>query len=700
METHFQFLLLGLGAGAIYAVLGLGLVLEYRASGVVNFAHAALAVYVAFVYVGLREDGTLLFPVVGVPHDVRIASGGLATAPALLIALAYAAALGLLIYLVIFRRLANAPPLTKLVASVGVMLALQAMLVLNLGSSAFSISGGTGGSILPSEPVSILGASIPRDRLYLAAITAAIGLMLWAVYRYTTFGLATRAAAESERGIAVVGYSRTLLGSTNWVLASVLAGLAGILVAPISGLDPGQFTLFVIPALAAALLGRLTSFSVTLTAGLVLGMLQSEITKLTVDYEWLPQQGLAQGLPFLAIVVALAIFGRAIPARDALMSERAPRVGRPRRILWSTGGGVAVGAMALFLFPSDLRLGLTLSLLAAVLALSLVVVTGFTGQVSLCQMGFAGFGAFMASILSDALGVGFPWSLFIGAVAAIPIGLAVGIPALRVRGMHLAVLTLAAGVALDSFVFGNADFAGGLSGRKLPGPSILGRDLSARGGDLGDYPRPAFGLLALTAVAVIGGAIAYLRRSGPGRRMLAVRANERAALAVGVTTTGTKLLAFGASALVAGLAGALIGTFYGTISGKQFGVFTSLLLVSIVTIGGIGRISGAILAALLFAPQGLGAVAADRWLGIGDYMVFISAVLLILVTIAMPDGLAQGISDAAAGLRRRFRASVRQRPRRTAVLDWDDSEEAQQQADHVAVTSPTAGSASRTASRP
>jgi ABC-type branched-subunit amino acid transport system permease subunit len=697
METHLQFLLLGLGAGAVYAVLGLGLVLEYRASGVVNFAHAALAVYVAFVYVGLREDGKLLLPVVGVPHEVRIASGGLATAPALLIALAYAAALGLLIYLLIFRRLANAPPLTKLVASVGVMLALQAMLVLNLGSSAFSISGGTGGSILPSEPVSILGTSIPRDRLYLAAITAAIGLALWAVYRYTTFGLATRAAVESERGIAVVGYSRTLLGSTNWVLASVLAGLAGILVAPISGLDPGQFTLFVIPALAAALLGRLTSFSVTLTAGLMLGMLQSEITKLTVDYQWLPQQGLAQGLPFLAIVIALAIFGRAIPARDALVSERAPRVGRPRRILWPTGAGVAVGAMALFLFPSDLRLGLTLSLLAAVLALSLVVVTGFTGQVSLCQMGFAGFGAFMASILSDALGVGFPWSLFIGAVAAVPIGLAVGTPALRVRGMHLAVLTLAAGVALDSFVFGNSDFAGGLSGRQLPGPSIFGLDLSPRGGDLGDYPRPAFGLLALTAVAVIGAAIAYLRRSGPGRRMLAVRANERAALAVGVTTTGTKLLAFGVSALVAGFAGALIGTFYGTISGKQFGVFTSLLLVSIVTIGGIGRISGAILAALLFAPGGLGAVAADRWLGIGDYMVFISAVLLILVTIAMPDGLAQGISDAAARLRRRFRAGIQQRPPRTSV---DEPEDAQHPPVHVTVTPPTASSASRTASRP
>jgi len=652
MKVHLLFLLLGLGGGAVYAILGLGLVIEYRASGVVNFAHAALAVFVAFVYSGLRLDGDLLLPVVGLPHEIALADGPIGAVPALLIALTYATLLGLGIYLLVFRPLADAPPLARLVASIGVMLTLQSLLVLNLGGEASGVGSVTGGALLPNAPVSVLGTMVPRDRFYLAGITVIIGIVLWALYRFTTFGIATRAAAESERGIAVVGYSRTRIGAINWMLASLLAGLAGILIAPISGLEPTQFALFVVPALAAALLGRLTSFSVTLIAGLTLGMVQSEITKLTVDFSWLPQQGLQQGLPFVAIVLALALFGKAIPDRAVSFIERAPRVGRPRHIGSSSFGSLVVGAVALFALPSDLRLGLVVSLLTAVIALSLVALTGFAGQVSLAQMAFAGLGAFMTSIIGDELGIGFPWSLLLGASAAMVLGLIVGVPALRVRGMYLAVLTLAAAVAMDAFIFGNPDFTGGAEGRALASPTLFGLDLGSRGGGATTFPRPEFGILVLVLLVIVGVAVALLRRGGEGRRMLAVRANERGALAVGVSTSGTKLLAFAMSSFIAGLGGGLVALFYGTVSGKQFGVVTSLILVSVVYLGGVGRISGAVLAALLFAPAGIGSVALEQGFGIGRYMILISSVGLIVVTIAAPDGLSQLLEDGVSLVRR------------------------------------------------
>ena len=267
MSSYLLFLLLGLGAGAVYSILGLGLVLEYRSSGVINFAQGAIAMFIAYTYIDLRKTGHLMLPVVGLPYRVPIFSGGIATVPALLIALVYAAALGLLIFVLVFRPLRSSPPLARLVASVGLMIVVQAMVVLNLGDAAFNISGQTAGSILPSTPIVVLGTRVPRDRFYLAAVTVVIGIALWAVFRYTTFGLATRGAAESEKGAAVCGYSSTRLGAINWMVATALAGFAGILITPISGLNPTSFTLFIVPALGAALLGRMTSFSATVVAG-------------------------------------------------------------------------------------------------------------------------------------------------------------------------------------------------------------------------------------------------------------------------------------------------------------------------------------------------------------------------------------------------------------------------------------------------
>ncbi len=142
--------------------------------------------------------------------------------------------------------------------------------------------------------------------------------MLTLVYRYTRFGLATRAAAENDRGAALIGISATRIATQNWIIATLLAALAGILIAPISTLDPISYTLFIVPALGVALVGRFESFAVTALAGLVLGMCQSEITKLLTVFTWLPQQGLPDGLPFLVILVAMTVRAPRLSARGSL----------------------------------------------------------------------------------------------------------------------------------------------------------------------------------------------------------------------------------------------------------------------------------------------------------------------------------------------------------------------------------------------
>ncbi|MDQ4091185.1 MAG: branched-chain amino acid ABC transporter permease, partial [Actinomycetota bacterium] len=287
-----MFLLLGLGAGAVYAGLGLGLVLVHRVSGVVHVAHGAVAAYVAYVFVELRSTGDLVLPVgtVHLADDVPFV-------PAFVLSLMVAAAIGLVAYVLVFRRLRGAPALAGLVASVGLMATLQALIVLRFGSSGRPVP-----LILPAEPVRILGNDVPRDRLVLAVIVVAAGAVLWAVYRFTRFGLASRAASDDTTGVALLGRSPDRLAAVNWTVASVLAGAAGILVAPITGLDPVTTTLLVVPALAAALVGRLVSFGATVAAALALGMAQSVLLLAQDNWSWIPRSGVREAVPLVVIV--------------------------------------------------------------------------------------------------------------------------------------------------------------------------------------------------------------------------------------------------------------------------------------------------------------------------------------------------------------------------------------------------------------
>jgi ABC-type branched-subunit amino acid transport system permease subunit len=602
--------------------------------------------FIAYVYLGLRGEGTLQFPWVVIPHELSLGSP-LATAPAIAVSLVYAAVLGLVMYRLIYRPLRDATALTRVCASVGTMLALQAIAVLNYGTTPKSTP-----SILPSNPLKVAGITVPSDRLWFAAIVLVLAAALAAVYRFTRFGLATRASAENERGAALIGLSANRIGAGNWVLATMLAGVAGILIAPVSTVDPTSYTLFIVPALGVALVARFTSFAVAAFAGLALGMLQSEITKLLTIWDWLPEQGLPQALPFILIMVTMTLLTRGVGARGIVGEPRNPSLGRPSRPYATTAMCFAVGVVVLVALHGSLRAAFIASLVSIVLSLSLVVLTGYVGQVSLAQMSFAGLSGFMLTHLAGSLG--FPWALLLSALVAVPLGLLIGLPALRLRGVNLAVVTLAAAFAIDALLFGWEGFAGGLRGRSVPSPTIFGWDIGIAAGN--SYPRVVFGIFVLLVACLVGLLVARLRNAPAGRMFIAVRSNERAAAAVGINVARTKLLAFGLSAFIAGLGGGLFAYQQQTISPPSFAVFTSLSLLAVTYVAGVGRIAGAVVAGVMLSGTGLMVTALDKAFNIGKYQLVVAGVLLTLTAIKQPDGIAASPPPPLVKLWKKLRA--------------------------------------------
>ena len=252
MTDYVFYLLLGSGAAAIIAALGLGLVITYQGSGVVNFAYGAMAMWVAYVYSDLRQ-GAYPFPVPGLPGRYHF-DGDVGFRWAMALSMLTAALLGLLVYLLIFRPLRRAPALAKVVASIGLVIVLTS-LVDRRFEDAISIRVKT---ILPRQPVTIAeGLTVPRDGLWLALIVLLISAGLWALSRYTRIGLVTRAAAENEKGAVILGFSPDFLAGLSFVVASVIGGFVAILASPMIQLGSGVFTFgFLIPGLGAALIGK------------------------------------------------------------------------------------------------------------------------------------------------------------------------------------------------------------------------------------------------------------------------------------------------------------------------------------------------------------------------------------------------------------------------------------------------------------
>ncbi|MEY2588826.1 MAG: hypothetical protein QOJ67_810 [Acidimicrobiaceae bacterium] len=643
MTTLIQFAVLGLGAGAAYGLLSLGIVAVYRATGVLNFAQAAFAMFAAYLFVDLHYDR-------GWPAAVALMATVVANVVIALVA-----------YVAIFRPLRHVSNLVSVMATLGILTVLNAGVTLHYDALPRLI-----GPWLPHDAKVVGGISVPMDRIWIAGGLLVTTIVLVLVTRYTRFGLATTAVSENEVAASSLGCSPSVIGAASWAISAALAALAGALLVPISGLQTSAFTALIIPALAAALLGRLVSYRLAAAGGLAIGMLESIIGTPSIVGRVADITGVTTAVPFLVIVVFLVVRGASIPTRG-FVGQRLPSLGTGD-IRW---GRVLVGlvaglALVLFVLPREWQDGAMVSAYGALLVLSLVVLTGLAGQISLAQYTLAGVCALIAGHVVQRwpLEVAIP----IGLLAAVLVGLLFALPALRTRGPTLAVVTLGLAVAVQAMVFNNDDYIGGFAGLKVGSPSLFGVDLDPR-----RHPdRYAVFAILLLFIALV--AVANLRRGVGGRALIALRGNERAAAAIGVNVTRAKLWAFAISAGIAGLGGIVIGfrsqyiTFEDT-----FAPLHSVEVVSLAVVGGIGWVVGPLFSGPA-ASGGLFTVLLRRWGDLDQWLVLFLGIALIAALLLNPDGLAQVNTHLKDRVASRFRRRSTRAERHVAALLADASE--------------------------
>ena len=626
MTDVVRFAILGLGAGAVYALIAQGVVLVYRGSGIVNFAQGTFAMAGAYVFYELVSRGT--------PVIVAIAAS-----------CGVGAVLGLGMQLGVMWPLRTASPITRTIATLAVFLILQAVGGLHYADQVLFVN-----PYLPTAIWHVGSLAIQVDRLALFGIAIALSLWLALTQRRLLIGLATSALAQNERALAADGWSPNLVASLNWAAGGALAGLAGALIAPVTGLAVTNLSLLIVPALAAALLGRFDSFMLTLVGATGIGVIQSLTTR------YVHQYGASDAIPFLVIIFVLVVTGRSLPLRSHI-SERLQSVGTGHIMRLRLAIPVlAVGSLALYLFPTTWQIAFTNSFAVAIVLLSIVVLTGYAGQISLAQFTMAGIGAYIAGRLVAADG----WPAFVAwlvaIAAAVPIGALFALPALRTRGVNLAVVTFGLAVAVQRMLFENIDYNGGINGTNVGGIRLLGVDVNP-------VTHPGkYGVVALVGLGLVMMLVGNLRRSAIGRRLIAIRTNERAAASLGISLIGGKLYAFCVAAAIAALGGILIAFQSPAIVLDPFAAVGSVTTTSYAVIGGTGYVAGPLFGANL-APGAVGSLFNPLFHGIDNWLGVIGGCLVLLTLLSAPDGLVPVNLEAARRIGRRLMPASRRRAR-------------------------------------
>ena len=602
-----RFALLGLGAGAVYLLVAQGLVLVYRASGTINFAQGALGLVGASAFFDLRSHA-------GLPEGL-----------AWFLALALAALAGVLVDALVLRRLRHASALARVMATLALLVLIISCADQRYGSVARPVRG-----VLPFAAVRLPGhLLIGRDRLVISGVALVITVGLAVVYRWTHFGLATTAVAENGRALAALGHRPDLVAAVNWGVASMLGTVAVILAVSLDGLfDNTATALLVVPALAAALVGGFSSFWLTLVGAFGIGICESEMSRYVATPGW------SKSVPFLVIIGMMVVRGKALPLRGDRL-ERQPRVGtglvRTRTVLAAT----LVGLIVVLLAPTNWVDAVTVTCISAVILLSLVVVVGFAGQLSLAQFALAGLGAWVACRVIVDYRIGFELAAILGVAAAAPFGAVIGLPALRARGANLAIATLGLGLVVEQLIFSDPKRTGGDLGTPIGAVHLFGVDVDPIG-------HPArYGFVVVVALATVALIVSGLRRGPLGRSMLAVRTNERAAAAAGINVVAVKLKAFAVSSAIASFGGILLAYRNPRVTFGDFGILPSITAVLDAVVGGVGYVSGAILGGFIGAggigQQTLGAVVGTHG---NQYVQIVGSAAALATLMTSPDGLA------------------------------------------------------------
>jgi len=616
VKDYLPFIVVGVTAGSLYGLAGMGLVLAYKTSGIFNFAHGAIAAAGAFAFYELHAT-------LGWPWPV-----------ALIVALGVGSLVFGLGMERVARAVSGARAATTIVATVGILLFLQGGLTLLFGSQTRDFP-----QFLPTETFKLSSVHVQYAQVIVAVIGVGLAVALYAFFRFSRLGSSMRAVVDSPSLVSLTGTSPVQVRLIAWIIGCGLALLSGILIAPTLGLDASLLTLLIVQAFAACAIGRFSSLPLTYAGGVIVGVLAALATKLVASTPSL--NGLPSSVPFLVLFAVLVLRPPKVMARIGDVRRSVRRVATvPSQVPIAA---VAVGLLALCIVPFVVgsRLPVYTNLLAfSLIFLSLGLLVSTSGQISLCHAALAALGATTFSHLTH--GAGMPWllALLLAGLATVPLGAIVAIPAIRLSGIYLALATFGFGILMERVVYPTALMFGGRGFRLAPRPELGFVDGRT---DKGFY----FVTLAVVIVACV--AVFVLIRGRLGRMLRALSDSPTALVTHGLSVNVTRVLVFCLSAALAGIAGALLISFPGQASGVGFASFQSLLWVAVIAIVGRRVLPAA----------------------------FAASALLVLIPAYLPDSLLQyqtfafgALAVAVAVLGQTdWRARVRGRSERTPVRE-------------------------------
>jgi branched-subunit amino acid ABC-type transport system permease component len=591
----FRAILQGTPPGTVYALIALGFVLTYKTSGVFNLAFGAQAYISAVMYFKTHTEwGWPILPSVIVSVFLL------------------APFVGLVLEWLIFRHLRTAPAVAKLVVTIGLTVAMPALFELIVNFTA--VTGRTPVGIVPD------GASVfydpfgsyafSRNELVAMAVAVVAMLGLGALFRFTAIGLQMRAVVESPRMTELNGIAADRVSAFAWVLSSLFAGMAGVLIAPrFNTLSAPDFFNLVVVAVAAAAVGRLVSLPRALFGGLGLGIfiavLNTFLPRWSDDWTWLRplQDNLTPAIPFVVlfgVLVLVPSIRRAREASDPLAGVDPPLVSLagvasdPRRTFLTRLAGTAfllVVGLVVFTRADQVWIFLvTQAVVLSIVYLSITVITGLAGQISLCQGAFGAIGAFTVFQLVDRYDMSVLLAALIGALIASVVGAVLSLPIRRLSGIWVAIATLAFAFFFDAVMVKFSWVGGGqnslLTGTRVPRPVVGPWDFAND---------KSFLALTVVVLVIVSVAVIQIREGTVGRTLRALRGSEVAAQSIGISPARARLLAFAISAFIAGLGGALLAIHQENVNySNNFAPFAALFWIVLVVTLGARTVEGAV----------------------------------------------------------------------------------------------------------
>ncbi|MCU1595440.1 MAG: high-affinity branched-chain amino acid transport protein superfamily, atp bind [Frankiales bacterium] len=625
MKVYIALALGGIPLGAMYALQALGIVIVYKTSKVFNFASGAIGLVCAYFASSLGPGGWF----------TRI----LAVLAATLVGLV----VGVLMELTV-RPVKGA--LTGTIVTLGWLLTLTGFVGFVYGTQAAT-----------HEPVQLAGLDGNRQafnlfdvlqfswqQLLLLGIAGALAAGLAAFFRLTDLGTATRAVSEAPDAARLLGIAVDRVNLVAWGLGGAVSGLAGVLVAPLLGpLDNTSLIILTVQALAAALVGRLSSLPLTVAGGIALGMLQPVIHRALHSFDGV--KGTDELTAFAVVLIALLFFKRS-GRKDVVSGGLTPVPIRPLPrggVAIASFLGIAVAALAVPSLVGDAgkltNYNVSQVAVWGTATLSLVLLVGVVGQVSVCQAVFMGCGAFGAGIALSH-DVPFVLALALGGLLAAGVAALVGLPAIRLEPLELAIATLSLSFTADRFLYSWPPLAGENGRREIARPGFANVDP----GHVGDGNR-AYAWLVLGIFIAACFAVASLRRGRTGAALTALRSSEPATAAMGFSVTSVKLRGFAASGFLAGVAGAMYGGLIQSATGAPFDFSRSITLLAYAVIIGVGSVPGAFFGGLLVTLTTLD-FGATNGVANGHFVsltTMVTGLFLIGVLMASPDGIAGAI---------------------------------------------------------